>query len=288
MPTALKLALLTPLVLLTHALPVASGQGLWKRFMPVKRVAADPQANYSLADTNGPWMVMACTFSGEGAERQARELVYEFRQRFNLPAYAHAMQFDLSGETVGRGIDKYGSPVRMRHKKGDRLQEWAVLVGDFPSIDDPQAQKLLKTIKTVKPQALDPTARGGETTQSLALARASQRLFVPRIGKSKQLGPMRTAFYGSEPVAASRVLCAQGRRQVRGKDEQRRSLQSAEESEGLYHPGSDLWRRERAARRRQRAQAWTQRAITAGGSGFQRRTLGRRDARCELGGLRVS
>ncbi len=210
MPTALKLALLTPLVLLTHALPVASGQGLWKRFMPVKRVAADPQANYSLADTNGPWMVMACTFSGEGAERQARELVYEFRQRFNLPAYAHAMQFDLSGETVGRGIDKYGSPVRMRHKKGDRLQEWAVLVGDFPSIDDPQAQKLLKTIKTVKPQALDPTARGGETTQSLALARASQRLFVPRIGKSKQLGPMRTAFMARNPLLPQEYFVPKG------------------------------------------------------------------------------
>ncbi|MEM6331453.1 MAG: hypothetical protein AAF790_14575 [Planctomycetota bacterium] len=188
----------------------AQAEPLWKRFMPVKRVPADAAASYTLAEGNGPWMIMACTFSGPGAEAQARELVLEFRQRYNTPAFAHAMQFDLSSETVGRGIDKYGAPIKMRHKRGDRLQEWAVLAGEFPSIDDPQAQKLLRSVKTMRPEALNPQARGGETSQSLAFARSVQRRLVPRLGQSKQLGPMRTAFLARNPLLPREYFVPKG------------------------------------------------------------------------------
>ena len=204
------IVILTALGLLASASQSASAQGFLKRFIPVKKVEAKAEGDYSLAQSNGPWMVMASTFSGEGAEAQARDLVLEFRQRFNLPAYAHAMQFDLSKDQVGRGIDKYGAPVRMRYRKGDRLQEWAVLVGDFPSIDDPQAQELLKTIKTLQPQALDPNARGGESAQSLGKVRNMQRLFVKRLGANKQLGPMRTAFMARNPLLPQEYFVPKG------------------------------------------------------------------------------
>lgn len=198
------------LAVLALSAPRAAGQGFLKRFLPVKRVAAEPGADYTLEQENGPWMVMACTFSGEGAESQCRDLVLEFRKRFNLPAYAHAMQFDLANEPVGRGIDKYGAPVRMKYRKGDRLQEWAVLVGNFPTIDDPQAQKLLQTIKTMHPDALDPETRGGDTAQSLAKARGMQRLFVSRLKESKQLGPMRTAFMARNPLLPQEYFVPKG------------------------------------------------------------------------------
>ncbi|MEM8865870.1 MAG: hypothetical protein AAGF31_10040 [Planctomycetota bacterium] len=187
----------------------ASAQAFWKRFVPVQRVEADQAADYSLTQENGPWLVMACTFSGEGAERQARDLVVEFRKRFNIPAYAHAMEFNMSGEAVGRGLDKYGAPVRMKYRKGDRLQEWAVLAGDFPTIDDPEGQKLLQTIKTLRPDALTP-GENGETSQSLALARLSQAVFVPRIGNNKQLGPMRTAFMARNPMLPQEYFVPKG------------------------------------------------------------------------------
>ncbi|MEM9186958.1 MAG: hypothetical protein AAGB00_10725 [Planctomycetota bacterium] len=153
---------------------------------------------------------MACTFSGDEAEQQARRLVLEFRQRFNIAAYAHAMEFDLEKDgAVGRGLDERGAPVRMRYRKGRQLLEWAVLAGDFPSIDDPEAQKLLKTIKGLRPDALTPGA-DGQTAQSLAYARLSQAVFVPRIGKSKRLGPMRTAFMARNPMLPQEYFVPKG------------------------------------------------------------------------------
>jgi len=201
---------LTTASVVAGACQLAPAQGFLKRFIPVKKVAAQSEGDYSLTQSNGPWLVMASTFSGEGAEAQARELVLEFRQRFNLPAYAHAMQFDLSQGQVGRGVDKYGAPVRMKYRKGDRVQEWAVLVGDFPSIDDPEAQKLLRTIKTIQPTALDPNARGGESAQSLGKVRTMQRLFVERLGANKQLGPMRTAFMARNPLLPQEYYVPKG------------------------------------------------------------------------------
>ncbi|MEN1681081.1 MAG: hypothetical protein AAGJ46_15955, partial [Planctomycetota bacterium] len=187
----------------------ANAERLWKRFLPVSRVEADPAADYTLTQKNGPWLVMACTFSGEGAEAQARQLVMEFRQRYNLPAYVHDMEFKLDEGRVGLGVDQYGAPVRMKHRKGDRLQEWAVLVGDYPSIDDADAQKLLRTIKSLEPETLKPGA-DGSTAQSLAVARWSQSLFVPRIGKNQKLGPMRAAFMARNPVLPQEYFTPKG------------------------------------------------------------------------------
>lgn len=195
-------------VLLAAATP-ADADRLWKRFVPVGRVEADPAADYTLTQKNGPWLVMACTFSGEGAEAQARRLVLEFRQRFNLPAYVHAMEFKLDEGRVGLGVDKYGAPVRMKHRKGDRLHEWAVLVGDYPSVDDADAQKLLRTVKSLEPESLKPGA-DGETSQSLALARWSQALFVTRLNKDTQLGPMRAAFMARNPVLPQEYFTPKG------------------------------------------------------------------------------
>lgn len=188
----------------------SSGQGFLKRFAPVKRVEADPQADYTLKDTNGPWLVMASTFSGDGAEDQARELVLEFRKRFNLPAYVHDMQFNLEEKAIGRGVDKYGAPIKMKYRRGTKLHEWAVLVGDFQSIEDAQAQKLLKTVKTMKPTALDPNAREEGTTQALAGVRAMQVAFVERLGKQKELGPMRAAFMTRNPVLPAEYFVPKG------------------------------------------------------------------------------
>lgn len=188
----------------------ASAQGFLKRFAPVKRVEVDASADYTLTDTNGPWLVMASTFSGDGAEEQARELVQEFRQRFNLPAYIHDMQFKLEEKAIGRGVDKYGAPIKMKYRRGNQLHEWAVLVGDFPSIDDPRAQKLLKTVKTLKPTALNPNAREQGTTQALAGVRAMQVAFVERLGKSKDVGPMRAAFLTRNPVLPDEYFVPKG------------------------------------------------------------------------------
>ncbi len=44
----------------------------WAKMVLFKHLEADPHELYPIADANGPWMIMAATFSGEGAEEQAR------------------------------------------------------------------------------------------------------------------------------------------------------------------------------------------------------------------------
>ena len=98
-------------------------------------------------------MIMACSFSGDGAEKQAQELVLELRKRYKLPAYIYKGQFD-PGEAQGRGVDEYGNPHKWQYQKykdskdkdkakHPELTEIAVLVGDYPSADDADAQETL-------------------------------------------------------------------------------------------------------------------------------------------------
>lgn len=168
---------------------------LWRMFAPVDRVPVAVDGDYTLAETNGPWMIMAATFSGEGAADQARDLAMELRREFNLEAFTHSMTFDHTPDgRLGRGIDKLGAPHRMRYQSGNRSQEYAVMVGGFPTIDDPQAQELLDDIKTLRPAALDVDFR--ETKQNLA----QEREFLTRLKGDQGAPPMRKAFLTRNPL----------------------------------------------------------------------------------------
>lgn len=179
---------------------------LWRKFAPVEKVEAEPGGNYVVNEQNGPWLVMAATFSGEDAEEQARELVLELRKHYNLPAYMHAMTFEFAeeGQRLGRGLDSYGAPTRMRYQSGDRNREVAVLVGDFPTIDDPEAQKLLDRIKKMRPESLSGNLR--ETSQNLA----QEREFLARLQGTKGAPPMQKAFMTRNPVLPAEYFKPQG------------------------------------------------------------------------------
>ncbi|QDU91198.1 hypothetical protein Pla175_46180 [Pirellulimonas nuda] len=172
----------------------AVGQSFWERFAPVERVSAEPKGDYTLTDKHGPWLIMASTFSGEGAEKQARELALELRSRQNLNAYVHNMEFDYSGGVTGKGLDIYGEPIRMRYQRGSEVTEFTVLVGDFAAVDDPRAQRMLQDIKTMHPEALSATS-GKSSAQNYGGFRSWLR---GRSGGAE--GPMRTAFMAPNPL----------------------------------------------------------------------------------------
>jgi len=69
-----------------------------------RRVEADPQKTYELTDKQGPWMVFAASFAGEGAERDAHQLVLELRSRYNLPAYTQQAALRFQQPVIGNGI----------------------------------------------------------------------------------------------------------------------------------------------------------------------------------------
>lgn len=201
---ALAVGIVVTAAWLGHA-PQASGQ-LWKKFVPAERVDSDPQSDFRLTEENGPWLIIAATFSGEGAEEQAHDLALEFRSRFNLPAYEHDMAFKFSEERLGRGIDKFGAPVKRRYQRIES-HEYAVLVGNFPSIDDPEAQQLLDKVKRLEPNTLNDSE---ETAQTMAQLREIQDSILESLGKKRKRGPMSHAFMARNPLLPREYFVPKG------------------------------------------------------------------------------
>ena len=162
------------------------------------RPDADPDKSYTLTDTNGPWMILAVTFSGDEAARQANELVLELRKRYKLPAFAHKKKFNFE-KIEGNGIDKYGDPLTMRYQRGDQVEEIAVLVGEFSSVDDPEAQKTLKKIKYLEPLCLE-IKQGKKVSIPLAALRTIQRSLEPGFVDEQKKGYVRNVKQGRGPL----------------------------------------------------------------------------------------
>jgi hypothetical protein len=183
----------------------------WAVLGTFKPIDADPNKAYVVTEHNGPWLIMASSFSGDGADKQARELVYELRKHYKLPAYTYRGHFDL-GEAQGRGIDQFGNPRKFKYAKQDKsrveLDEVAVLVGDFDSVEDADAQKALRTVKLAEPQCLQ-IKDGQETHQTLTGWRMIQRqVYETMVGKKKLEGPMGHAFITRNPLLPPEFFAA--------------------------------------------------------------------------------
>ncbi|HYW80436.1 MAG TPA: hypothetical protein VE890_12705 [Thermoguttaceae bacterium] len=184
------------------ALPLTS-------LLSFNRVDADPDKDYRITEENGPWMIMACPFSGDGAEQQARELVLELRQQYKLEAYIHQKSFNL-GDARPRGLNRYGDPVKGRYRNGSELKEYAVMVGNYQSFDDSDAQKTLQKIKHSHPKCLE-IGEDKQTNRSLAGWRMTQKQLQKIIGSDKQAnGPMGHAFVTPNPVLPKDYFAAPG------------------------------------------------------------------------------
>ena len=167
---------------------------------------------FSLSQTSGPWLIMATTFSGEGAEQQATRLCSELTNQHGMKCYVHKMTFEFAkeGEQLGRGVDKYGDPIKMRYRGGSQRDEWAVLVGDFTHVEDSLAEKHLAQIKSIKPSSLN-LGNDGETSQNYAHIRLTQTALLEKLGRKPAAdGPMRTAFMTRNPLLPSEYFVPKG------------------------------------------------------------------------------
>ena len=141
-----KWTLWLPYLCLAVVLDFASmaGAAPWDELLTRNRVEADPDKPYTLTEEHGPWMIMACSFSGQRAGEQARELVLELRKRYKLEAYTYRRTFDLGKDVYGRGVNRFGEPPKMQYRRGSEVDEVAVLVGNYRSVDDSEAQETLQ------------------------------------------------------------------------------------------------------------------------------------------------
>ncbi|MHC4403077.1 MAG: hypothetical protein ACYTG0_25735 [Planctomycetota bacterium] len=183
---------------------VTAAAGPLDQLFSFTRVEADPDKPYRLSAENGPWMIMACTFSGEQAERQAHELVIELRKRYKLEAYTYNKRFDLEDRQYGLGWTPRGERKTMKHVKyrdqPAEFDEVAVLVGNYRSVDDSEAQATLKKIKYTEPDCLK-LDRDKPTSRTLAALRLMQKTVLSVGNPKKKRGPMGHALITTNPLA---------------------------------------------------------------------------------------
>lgn len=161
--------------------------------------STDP-AQMRLQAEDGPFVILATTFEGDDAQRQAIELSTELREKFKLKAYVHPRQTGSQEVMYGLKLDPQGNQLPMRYRQPDRGQAYAVLVGDFDSMDQPKTRKALDLVKHAQPASLGGSgAKAADTTSAIKQYRDS--LFSNLGGgETKETGPMRSAFVTRNPL----------------------------------------------------------------------------------------
>ncbi|MCL2622040.1 MAG: hypothetical protein FWD31_00125 [Planctomycetaceae bacterium] len=142
-----------------------------------EKVSADPKSDYPLDETNGPWMIFVKSYDGPNARGDARTLALELRQKHGMKAYVHHKKFDFAKELekeneykqremeirqtfalAGMADMPLDMPRYTSEKtifvNGSESEEFAVLVGDFQSIDDKEINKVFEKIKTLEPECI--------------------------------------------------------------------------------------------------------------------------------------
>jgi hypothetical protein len=150
---------------------------------PVIPLPTGPIEPYMLTRSNGPFMVLAYTFHGPDAPRQALALVLELRGQHRLPAYI-LLPKKFPGRSLVRGVppqtpafaqrDDVGLPELLR-----TMDEAAVLVGDEKTTKD--AFDLMHKVKKLHPVCIDGMPQPFHWRKGQGLSRATQTTnpFVP-------------------------------------------------------------------------------------------------------------
>lgn len=188
----------------------AAAQAPWQKLNMFRKVEADPDKSYDVTENDGPWMIMAATFAGKGGEQQAHELTLELRSKFRLEAYLHSKEFDYTQPVPALHVDEYGNPKVLKHRRAYKSKEYAVLVGNYGSADDPRAQRDLERIKSLTPEALK-SSREKVSYQQLAswrkllgkMSRKGENSDTPR-------GPMSRAFITTNPLLPPQFFVSRG------------------------------------------------------------------------------
>ena len=67
-----------PLLLGIAAATISRADTPWYNLLATRRVEANPAKEYTLKEDHGPWIIMACSFNGENAQKQAMTWRWNF------------------------------------------------------------------------------------------------------------------------------------------------------------------------------------------------------------------
>lgn len=181
-------------VVLTPASPAFSEGPSFLRLFGIRKVEADPSKEYELTEVEGPWMVLAETFSGPEGKKQAHQLVIELRRDYDMPAYVYKENFDFT-----KPIGSFGPEQKqLRYANAARYEAYAVLVGEFDSVNHPELKTTLQTLKTIQPGVFSEVSPETEVGAMAAIRRIHQQL--TKSDQRKSRGPMFNAFVTRNPM----------------------------------------------------------------------------------------
>lgn len=162
---------------------------------------------YLVSEKDGPWFVMVSVFADpnpDTAAKNAVRLTEELRRDFRLAAYIYVKDGG-DGKTVeieGRPhwvIDEENPDklpeisTKYMYQNPGTTAEYAVLVGNFASVEDPRAQKVLAAVRTLKPKCMMNAAAGSH----------------PIVAADKD-APLSRAFITSNPLLPREYYVAPG------------------------------------------------------------------------------
>ena len=185
---------------------------------PVPAQVVSASTDLTLDEKAGPWLIMCTTFVGEAGEAQAQELAKELRTRHRLQAFVYHQHFDFTQAENGLGFNQFGGPKKMKPLRQVEYDEHAVMVGNFPSVDDPLLEKTLQEIKTLNPAmfvaAKQAEAKAPQSNKDVLSQPLDQlREFYKKLSKNeerKRQGPMAKAFVTRNPLLPDEYFVAQG------------------------------------------------------------------------------
>ena len=151
-----------------------------------------------LSEEDGPWLILAATFVGETSRDRAEKLATEIRRDMKLPAFIYREKFDFTG----RLNSSNPSARQMRYANQYEYEAYAVLVGEYDSVENKQVNADLELIKTAKPRVYgDPAEVAAErdTTTPVKMVEAISRKLL-KLRDEKTNGPMAAAFVTRNPM----------------------------------------------------------------------------------------
>ena len=198
------------LVLACSSVTLADPPGFLK-FLQRKKELPTDGASLVLKAEHGPILILATTMSGNDGMNQAIELAKEIRTELKLPAFV--MERQGGGVTVlGRRTmidrDQYGNDdektFRVRYANSESFSDYAVLVGEFASMEDPAISEVLNEIRYAQPSSLQVSDPEGGASDSSVNDKVQQtRKWLWSFGKAearRSKGPMGAAFVTRNPL----------------------------------------------------------------------------------------
>lgn len=167
------------------------------------------QFPYAVTTEQGPWMIFAAAFAGATAEKEATDLVLELRKRWKLPAYLYSERYDYTQPVAANGLNPDGTQLKLRYRLPIAYDEIAVLVGNFPAVDDPQLQKTMEFVKYARPACLDAAVKAQTSSLRYAGMRAMQRRHSGKDKRQRQ-GLMGRAFVTRNPTLPEEFFAPKG------------------------------------------------------------------------------